>query len=144
MSLAIDIGTAGKGANGAIDTTNMICTQDGFDADEKYKRNKKDTKFKRVNTVKCKLLDNEPDGKTKEKIKDYGGVKGLTKVVKHIVKDGQLKVKTVFKNEKKEELEDIDISLTPTMKDKILLVNLQDLQIIPVQPIVYQPQIYLI
>ena len=55
MSLAIDIGTAYKGT---VDTTNMICSQDGFDANEKYKSGKKGSIFKRTNTVKCKKAEN--------------------------------------------------------------------------------------
>ena len=112
MSIAIDFGTATKGANAVNDKTHMICAQDGFDADEKYKRNNKDTKFKRVNIVKCKLLENKPDGTTKEKTKDYGGIKGLTKVVKKIVKNGEMTIKTVFRDENEAALEDIDETLT--------------------------------
>ena len=128
MSVIVDIGTSAHGAKGVNDKTQMVCARDGIDADEIYKRNKKDTLFKRVDTVKCKLLESKPDETTKDKTLDYGGIKGLTKVVKRIVKDGWMTIKTVFRDEDEAALEDIDQSLSITQKPAIVLLNLQALQ----------------
>ena len=102
----------------------MICSKDAIDADEKYKHVKNNTKWKRVNTVKCKLLEKKPDETTKEKTMDYGGIKGMVKVVKKIVKDGYMTLKTVFRNEDEAALEDIDESMTVTQKPKLVMLAL--------------------
>ena len=55
---------------------------------------------------------------------DYGGIKGMVKVVKKIVKDGYMTLKTVFRNEDEAALEDIDESMTVTQKPKLVMLAL--------------------